>query len=246
VADGRRICGRCEAVFGEAGVGGAVVVRAGGGAGVGATAEDVSFGEVGPAAFVVKTGKGANGAKGRSNGDLGISRFFDEAFDDDADILAANNVEASGAGVTVDGIRICKLEIAASGDDVLPVEVGRFDGVIVGMAADLAFAAVAFEAGDGGVAFGGFGLGGAAERAASGSGRGDEGGSLVAAALGFVGSEDAGVGFADAPKLIGAWRKALSGEAFIVLGALVEDDIEEAVGEDGFDGRVLRHGYFLL
>jgi hypothetical protein len=206
----------------------------------------VSFGQVGPAAFIVEAGKGANGAKGRGDRDLGISRFFDEALDDDTDILSAQNVEASGAGVSVDGIRICELEIAASGDDVLPVEVGCFDGVIVGMAADLAFAAVAFEAGDGGVALGGFGLGGAAERAASGRRRGDEGGGLVAAALGLVSSEDAGVGFADAPKLIGAWRKALSGETFIVLGALVEDDIEEAVGEDEFDRRVLRHGYFLL
>lgn len=242
---GRRICRGCEAFFGEAGVGGAVIVEAGGGAGVGASAEDVSFGEVGPAAFVVEAGKGANGAKGRSNGDLGISRFFDEALDHDADILSAQDVEASGAGVTVEGIRICKLEIAASGDDVLPVEVGLFNGVKIGMAADLAFAAVAFEAGDGGVALGDFGPGGAAERAASRRGRRDEGGGLVGAALGLVSSEGVGVGFADAPKLIGAWRKAFGGEAFIGLGASVEDDFVEAVGNDHF-GRILRHGYFLL
>src|SRR6185437_13128180 len=126
--------------------------------------------------------------------------LLDELLDNPAGVLAAKDVKASGAGVAVERIRVCELEIAANEVDALPLQVKLFDVIDVRAAADLAFAAVAIEAGDGGGAFGDFGLGCAAERSASGRGRGEAGGGVLGgsggAALGLVSSEGVGVGFA--------------------------------------------------
>ena len=98
--------------------------------------------------------------------------MLDELFDHPAGVLSSKDVEASGTGVAVDGIGVGELEIAANEVDSLPLQIKLFDVVDVRAAADLAFAAVAFEAGDGGDAFGDFCFGSAAERSASGRRRG--------------------------------------------------------------------------
>lgn len=177
--------------------------------------------------------------------------MLDELLDNPAGVLAAKDVKASGAGVPVDGIGVCELEIAANEVDFLPLQIKLLDVIDVGAAADLAFAAVAFEAGDGGVAFGDLCLGGAAERSASGRGRGEAGGDLLGdlggALLCFGFSLGLGLGLADEWGLVGDRRKTLRGTEGVLVGVSFLDAFVEAVREDDLDaGRFLRHECFLL
>ncbi|MHB8411790.1 MAG: hypothetical protein ACYDDI_07555 [Candidatus Acidiferrales bacterium] len=108
--------------------------------------------KVGPAALVVEAREGADGAKNGGDGDLDQAGLFDETFHDETDILATQGIEASGAGVAVDDVEVVYLEVTADKVGAVPVDVRFFDGVEVGMAAKLAFAAMALEAWDGGAA----------------------------------------------------------------------------------------------
>ena len=244
------IGGRCGARFGQARVGGAGI----GGAGILAAEEDVGLGQVGPPAFLIEARKGADGANDCGGSDLDGAPLLDELFDDPAGVLAAKNVEAGGAGVTVERIRVRELEIAANEVDTLPLQVNLFDVIDIRAAADLAFAAVAFEAGDGGDAFGDFCLGSAAERSASGRGRGEAGGVLDGfggAPLCFGFGLRFGLGFADEWGLVVGRGKAVSRELGVVVGAALGDAFVEAVGEDDFDRGlfarlITRHECFLL
>lgn len=122
--------------------------------------------------MLVETGKGADGANDGGGTDLHGAPLLDELFDDPARVLAAKNVETSGAGVPIERICVCELEIAADVVDAFPLKINLFDEVYVRAAADLAFAAVTMEAGDGSVALEDLGFGGAAETSASRWGRG--------------------------------------------------------------------------
>jgi len=203
---------------------------------------------VGPAAFLVEAGKGANGANDGGGSDLYHVPLLDELFDHPARVLAAKNVKASGAGVAVERICVCELEIAANEFDAFPLQIKLFDVIDVRAAADLAFAAVMIEAGDGGDAFGDFCLGGAAERSASGRGRGEAGGGFLGGLGGALLCFGFGLGFADERGLVvGDRGKALRGGAGVLIGVIFLDACVEAVGEYDLDaGRFLRHECFLL
>lgn len=211
----------------------------------------MGLGQVGPAALLVEAGKGADGANDGGGSDFDGAPLLDELFDHPAGVLAAKDVEASGAGVSVEGIGVGELEIAANEVDSLPLQIKLFDVIDVRAAADLAFAAVAFEAGDSGDAFGDFRLGGAAERSASGRGRGEAGGGLLGgfggALLCFGFGLGLGLGFADEWGLVVGRGKAVSRELGVAVGAALGGDFVEAVGEDDLDrGLVTRHECFLL
>jgi len=186
----------------------------------------VGLGQIGPAAFLVEAGKGTDGANDGGRSDLDGAPLLDELFDYPAGVLAAKDVKASSAGVPVDGIGVREMEIAADEVDFLPLQIKLFDVINVRAAADLAFAAVAIEAGDGGIAFGDLCLGGAAERSASGRGR-DEvgGGALRGALLGF----GLGLGLRDEGEIIVGGRKTVSGEPGVVVGAALGEDFVETV-----------------
>lgn len=209
-------------------------------AGVAAAEDDVGFGKVGPATVFVEAGESADGANDGGGAYLHGAPLLDELFDDPASVLAAKNIEASGAGVTINGICICELEITANEVDALPLDVRLLDKIDVRAAAELAFAAMAFKAGDGGFAFGDFRFGGARERATRGRGRGEVGGGLGSSALVGFGLSLLG---GDEREIIGDGRKAVRSEPGIVVGTAFEEDIVEAGIDDEFWRGVVGHVY---
>lgn len=204
----------------------------------------MGFGEVGPTTFVVEAGERADGANNGGGSDLHVAPLLDKLFDDPADVLAAGLVEGGGAGVAVESLGV-ELEVFGDEFDGIPAEVSLFNGVEVRAAADPAFAAVAFEAGEGGDAFGDFGLSGAAERAACRRGRGMLGGVVCGGVGGALFGSGfglgAGLGFADVSGLGGDGRKALSGKLGVAVGAAFGEDFVEAVIEDDFGVGGFRH-----
>ena len=96
-------------------------------------------------AFVVEAGESANGAKDGSGGDFYAVPALDEAFGDKADVLSAENVEARGASMAVEGVSVLEMEVATDGVGAIPLEIGGLDGIEVRAAADLAFSTVALE-----------------------------------------------------------------------------------------------------
>ena len=148
-----------QARIGQAGVGQARV----GGAGAGIRAilaadEDVGARRIGPLTFVVEAGKRANGVKYVGGADFHAWPLLDEILDNDADVLAAECVEACRANVTVEGVGVADAVKKADKVAPIPPEIFVFNEVDIGAAADLAFAAMAFEAGDGCDALSDFGL----------------------------------------------------------------------------------------
>lgn len=89
-----------------------------------------------------------NAAKnGERRSDFDGFDFLDDALDDDGDVFGALLEEASGAGVTIES-KVADLVIVADAIWVTPFDEVGFEEFAVGMAADLAFAAVAIERGD--------------------------------------------------------------------------------------------------
>ena len=70
--------------------------------------ENVGLWQVGPVAFFIEAGESADGANDGGGTYLYGAPLLDELFDDPAGVLAAKNVEARGAGVTIE--RICIYE----------------------------------------------------------------------------------------------------------------------------------------
>lgn len=106
-------------------------------------------GRVGPTAFVVDAGKGADGAEDGGGCDLDLVDLLDELFDGDADVLAADDVEAESAGVAINGVFVFEIEGANDVGGAAPVHEGLFYFQNIGVMADFALATVAIEAGDG-------------------------------------------------------------------------------------------------
>ena len=106
---------------------------------------DVGGGGSGPLAVRVEGRKDVNAAKnGKRRSDFDGFDFFDDALDDDGDVFGALLEEAGGAGVAVEG-KVADLVIVTDAVWVTPFDEVGFDEFAVGMAADLAFAAVAVE-----------------------------------------------------------------------------------------------------
>lgn len=94
--------------------------------------------------------------------------MLDEAFDNSADVLTAEDVEAGGVPMAVNDVGIVQMEKGAYIAAAVPIEIDLLDSVNVGMAANAAFAAVAFEAGNGFAAGVDFGFGGRGDASAAG------------------------------------------------------------------------------
>src|SRR5215469_2964297 len=207
--------------------------------------EDVGARRIGPMALVVKAGEGANGAKDGTGGDFHTLPVLDEAFGDEADVLAAENVEARGASVAVESVGVFEMEVTADEVGAIPLEIGGFDGVEVRAATDLAFAAVALKVWNGCGAFGHFGLGSGAEAAC---GLGKRGRGISRSAPGFCLSFF-GVGlFAGDEREFVFERSVTGGDgSCVAAGAAFGDDFVERGFEDDFDwGVVWGHVCFLL
>lgn len=198
--------------------------KIGSGADVRATDQNVSTGRVGPASVVVEARKRADGVEDGGGSDFDLARLLDEIFDDGADVLAAGHVEGGGAGVAVKGVRVVDLEEAADIVCAVPPEIGAFDFIEGGMAAERAFAAVTFEGRVGGAAFGDFGFGSAGE--ASAKRRGDflRAGALALCGFDFI--------FAEPGKIFRVLRRKSLGGA--LCGAAGGDGFVETTGEHYF------------
>lgn len=116
---------------------------------VGALADYYFLGRIDPFAVIVDAAIGAGGVEDVAGGGAEVVGVFEDGFDDAAKILAAKFVEAGGAGVAVNGLAIPEIVGAADVIGADPVDVIAFEGGAIGVAADEAFAGVAFGIGIG-------------------------------------------------------------------------------------------------
>lgn len=101
-------------------------------------------GRLGPLAAFIEAGEGADGAEnGEGRGRRNETDLFEDFFDHPAEVFAAADIESGGASVAVDdGFAVQTVGFFNPGGSV-PVDEIVFDGLALGMIADLAFAAVA-------------------------------------------------------------------------------------------------------
>ena len=100
-------------------------------------------------AVIIDAAIGTGGVEDVAGGGPQVVGVFEDGFDYAAEILAAELVEAGGAGVAVDGLAIPEVVGAADVIGAYPVDVIAFEGGAIGMVADEAFAGVAFGVGFG-------------------------------------------------------------------------------------------------
>jgi hypothetical protein len=116
---------------------------------VGTLADYDFLGRIEPLAAVIDAAVGAGGVEDVAGGGAEVVGVFEDGLDYAAEILAAELVEAGGAGVTVDGLAIPEVVGAANVIGAYPVDEIAFEGGAIGMVADEAFAGVAFGVGFG-------------------------------------------------------------------------------------------------
>ena len=113
--------------------------------GLGGVDDDVSGGRFDPLAASIETSESADGAKdGEGGGRLDYLHFFEDLFYNDGDVFAAELEKAGGARVAVERIVIDVIFLNYL-VRMMPFDEIGLDGFAVPMAADLAFAAMAFE-----------------------------------------------------------------------------------------------------
>jgi hypothetical protein len=100
-----------------------------------------------PLAVVVDVAVEADGADDGRGGDRDAMGLFEDGFEDDAEIAAAELIQAEGADVAVESFVIVETVFADDGCGAGPVDEIVFDESAVGMMADGAFAGVAFAVG---------------------------------------------------------------------------------------------------
>ena len=100
-------------------------------------------------AVVIDAAVGAGGVEDVAGGGPQVVGVFEDGFDYAAEFMAAEFVEAGGAGVAVDGLAIPEVVGAADVIGADPVDEIAFEGGAVGMMADETFAGVAFGVGFG-------------------------------------------------------------------------------------------------
>ena len=101
--------------------------------------------DFGPAAVAVDAAVGSHGAKNRVAGEGHVVNGFDEGVEGGVQTFAALEEKAGGAGVAVDGAIVGELVVVSEPRGGAPVDEFLFDGFAIGMVADDAAAAVAFE-----------------------------------------------------------------------------------------------------
>jgi len=98
----------------------------------------------------VDAGEGADGPENfRDSGPLEMIDFLHDFLESCAEVFAAANVEAGGAGVTVDGGFVAQIEGFGEPVGAGPIDVLVFEVFDLGVIADLALAGVTVEARDG-------------------------------------------------------------------------------------------------
>ena len=100
-------------------------------------------------AVIIDAAIGTGGVEDVAGGGPQVVGVFEDGFDYAAEILAAELVEAGGAGVAVNRLAIPEVVSAADVIGAYPVDVIAFESAAVGMVADEAFAGVAFGIGFG-------------------------------------------------------------------------------------------------
>lgn len=93
-------------------------------------------------AVVVDVAVDPCGADHRAGGNADVLCGFENGLESEAEIAAAEEVEAEGAGVTVKSFVIANAVVTEDAVGANPVDEIVFDGVAVGMMADGAFAGV--------------------------------------------------------------------------------------------------------
>ena len=116
---------------------------------VGSLADYDFLGRIEPLAVVVDAAVGAGGVEDVAGGGPQVVGVFEDGLDYAAEILAAEFVEAGGAGVTVDGLAIPEVVGAADVIGADPVDEIAFESGAIGMMADETFAGVALGVGFG-------------------------------------------------------------------------------------------------
>lgn len=116
---------------------------------VGAPGDYGLAGRVLPLAVVVDVAVDAGGADYRRGGDADAMDVFEDGFESDAEIAAAESVEAEGASVAVESLVIVKTVFVNDGERADPVDEIVVDGIAIGMMADGALAGVALGIGRG-------------------------------------------------------------------------------------------------
>jgi hypothetical protein len=106
------------------------------------------FGWFDPPVVVSEAGLGADGSDDGVSARLALDAALDDAVQCEAKIFAAQGKESEGVGVAIKG-RLRDVEFASDGEGSAPLEEVSFDQFAFGVAADLAFAAVAFFGGEG-------------------------------------------------------------------------------------------------
>jgi len=108
--------------------------------------KDDMGGGLDPFVVVGETGLGADGSDDGVASDLGLSAAFEDAIQGEAKVFAAQREEAEGVGMSVKG-SFRDFIFSGDGPGAAPLQEVLVDRFAIGMAADLAFATVAFSGG---------------------------------------------------------------------------------------------------
>ena len=108
--------------------------------------EDYVGGGLDPIIVVVEAGVGFDGSQDCLAGDFGFDAALHDVFKNGAEVIAAEGEEVKSDGVAVKRVASEAVDFSDTFGPA-PHDEGAFDGVALGMVADLAFAAVTLKKG---------------------------------------------------------------------------------------------------